>query len=102
MVYEKVVRSWRMQLGKPFGVHLWFDPDVESVVLLSEPTGFVDISEKEVTDGVDLPAQMSYLGKGNSVSGQAGELFQPKNPNGNERRTGRNRPSLPSELKEKH
>ncbi len=69
--HEKVIRSWRMQPAKPFGVHMWFDPTVESVVLLTEPTDFLEIIKKEVID-VDRPVQMSYLNKGSSVSGQAG------------------------------
>ena len=98
--HEKVIRNWRMQVAKPFGVHLWFDPSEESVVLLSVPTGFLEISEKKVKKVVDKPEQISYLGKGSSVSGQAGCSDSAAQPNGNETRTCRNRPSLPSELKE--
>ena len=68
---EKIIRIWRMQLAKPFGVHLWFDPSVESVRLLSEPTDFVCISERD-TKKVDKPVQLSILGESSSVSGQAG------------------------------
>ena len=68
---EKVIRTWRMQMAKPFGVHLWFDPSVESVRLLSEPVEFICISEEE-KEKVDKPVQMSILGEQGSVSGQAG------------------------------
>ncbi len=33
----KVLRQWRIRAGVPFGVHLWFDPRVEHVVLLEGP-----------------------------------------------------------------
>ncbi len=69
--HEKVIRTWRMQVAKPFGVHLWFDPTVESVQLLSVPTNFLCVSETSEKKFVDKPEQMSYLGKGSSVSGQA-------------------------------
>jgi len=68
---DKVVRSWRMQAAKPFGVHLWFDPSVESVVLLDEPTEFLEFEEVEKIC-VDRPAQQGILGEYSSVSGQAG------------------------------
>jgi len=69
---EKVIRTWRMQLARPFGVHLWFDPSVESVRLLSVPTDFICISDAKDKKKVDKPEQISYLGKSSSVSGQAG------------------------------
>ena len=67
-----VIRNWRMQIARPFGVHLWFDPSVESVQLLSVPTDFICISDTKDQKKVDKPEQLSYLGKGSSVSGQAG------------------------------
>ncbi len=97
--HEKVIRRWRMQPARPFGVHLWFDPSEESVVLLDEPTGFLEIRE-ENNFVVDKPAQMSYLGKGSSVSGQAGSTDPAGNPNDHMGRSCRNRPALPLELKE--
>ncbi len=73
----KKISNWRIQLGSPFGVHLWFDPSVESVILLSEPTGFIYLSEEKSEKHVDKPAQRDYL-KGNvSVSGQAGGAERP-------------------------
>ena len=69
---EKVIRTWRMQIARPFGVHLWFDPTVESVRLLSVPTDFICISNTKEQKEVDKPEQISYLGKCSSVSGQAG------------------------------
>ncbi len=71
---EKVIRTWRMQIAKPFGVHLWFDPAVESVRLLSVPTDFICISDEKSQKEVDKPEQLSYLGKSSSVSGQAGSV----------------------------
>jgi len=73
-----------MQIAKPFGVHLWFDPSVESVVLLDVPTDFLEIEEKEKIF-VDKPEQLSILGKYSSVSGQAGgaeggDQDNPSNP----------------------
>ncbi len=68
---EKIIRTWRMQIASPFGVHLWFDPSVESVVLLDEPTGFINILDTDKKK-VDIPARQGILGKYSSVSGQAG------------------------------
>ena len=68
---EKIIRNWRMQVAAPFGVHLWFDPSVESVVLLDEPTGFLEV-EEEKKICVDKPVIQAILGKYSSVSGQAG------------------------------
>ncbi len=59
-------------MARPFGVHLWFDPSVESVILLSEPVDFLCVSETPEKKKVDKPAQMSILGESSSVSGQAG------------------------------
>ena len=58
-------------MATPFGVHLWFDPSVESVVLLSEPVNFLCVSEDGNKKKVDTPAQMSILGEYTSESGQA-------------------------------
>ena len=66
------IRNWRMQLAKPFGVHLWFDPSVESVQLLSVPTGFICISDTKDSKKVDKPEQKAIMGLYGSVSGQAG------------------------------
>jgi len=33
----KQIRCWRIRAGSPCGVHLWFDPRVEHVVLLEGP-----------------------------------------------------------------
>ncbi len=99
-VKQTIIRSWRMQNASPYGVHLWFDPSVESVYLFSVPTLLRDDVEKKVDLLVDKFGQMNYLGEYSSVSGQAGSSEPVKIPNGNERRSGRNRPSLPSELKE--
>jgi len=71
MENEKVIRTWRMQVAKPFGVHLWFDPSVESVLLIDEPVEFLEIEETEKIY-VDKPAQQGILGEYASVSGQAG------------------------------
>jgi len=67
----KIIRAWRVQPAKPFGVHLWFDPSTESVILLNEPVAFLEISEEE-KKVVDKRVQLSILGKCSSVSGQAG------------------------------
>ncbi len=50
---------------------MWFDPTVESVVLLDVPTGFLKVSLEEKIV-VDKPEQKSILAKYSSVSGQAG------------------------------
>ncbi len=36
MVTLKAIRSWRIQSGSPRGLHLWWDPDVETVLLIKE------------------------------------------------------------------
>ncbi len=69
---EKVIRNWRMQLGKPFGIHLWFDPSVESVRLLAVPSNFICVSDAESEKEVDNQGQLDYTGRSSSVSGQAG------------------------------
>ncbi len=69
---EKIIRTWRVQLARPFGVHLWFDPSVESVRLLSVPTDFICISDTKGPIEVDKPEQKAIMGLYGSVSGQAG------------------------------
>jgi len=72
MARGKIIRNWRMQIARPFGLHLWFDPSVESVELLSVPSDFICISDAQSEKEVDKPEQISYLGKCSSESGQAG------------------------------
>ena len=36
-VETKPIRSWRIQAGLPFGLHVWFDPAEEHVLLLEGP-----------------------------------------------------------------
>ncbi len=61
-------------MARPFGVHLWFDPSVESVVLLDEPVDFLCVSETPAKKRVDKPVQQCILGESSSVSGQAGSV----------------------------
>ena len=46
----KPIRSWRIQAGLPFGLHVWFDPDVEHVQLLEgpDPLGPMKLGEEMV------------------------------------------------------
>ncbi len=66
----KAIRSWRISVALPFGVHVWYDPMTERVVLM----------EKELTTIV----QHEIIGNTNyaSVSGRAsgGENDFPENP----------------------
>ncbi len=68
----KVIRSWRMQLALPFGVHLWFDPTVENVQLLDGPVTDLCVPEEPLEKAVDGEVSIEYTGKYSSVSGPAG------------------------------
>ena len=76
MIEELAIRNWRMSVGIPHGVHLWFDPSVESVRLFrSSPADSALLkAEESVRDAVAEGEDSGYLDRVGSVSayGQAG------------------------------
>ena len=69
----KQIRAWRIQAGMPLGLHVWFDPAVEHMVLLEgpDPRGPMMLGEDKVN--VDTRTQHVLPWKGTlseSVSGQ--------------------------------
>jgi len=65
---EIVVRTWRVTRGIPGGVHVWFDPAVESVRLFRTPTSEQRSLAAQVRASVDGGDPEDYLDKVGSVS----------------------------------
>ena len=64
---EKMICRWRVTRGVPSGVHVWFDPNVESVRLYRVPTS--EQQSVSTPDGaVDAGVGPGYLDKVASVS----------------------------------
>jgi len=64
---EKLICNWRVTRGVPSGMHIWFDPNVESVKLFRVPTRE---QQPLLRDGGSLDAGVGpgYLDKVVSVS----------------------------------
>ncbi len=45
MPRDKVVRSWRFQSAVPYGLHVWFDPETETITIR-------DLTDSEKTSRV--------------------------------------------------
>jgi len=68
---SKVIRSWRVQPGRPCGYHIWFDPAVEHVSLLEGPVTDLDFPSDEAQEEVDTdPQQTLPFRVDGSVSGR--------------------------------
>ncbi len=65
----KVIRSWRVQPGRPYGVHIWYDPAVERVHLLEGPEVGFPVGVSETTEEVDSDPDQLALWDSASVSG---------------------------------
>ena len=59
LVNEKMICTWRVTRGIPSGLHIWFDPEVESVRLYRIPT-----SEQRSFDPVDAATVDAGVGPG--------------------------------------
>ena len=68
MENEISILRWRVGRGIPSGVHVWFDPDVESVRLFRVPTREQQAVGRDLHLGVDRGAEEGYLDKVGSVS----------------------------------
>ncbi len=66
-VDEKIICNWRVTKGIPSGVHVWFDPNTESVRLYRVPTREQQPS-RDMTDSLDAGVGPGYLDKVGSVS----------------------------------
>ncbi len=67
---DKQILQWRIQAGAPFGLHVWFDPRVEHVVLLEGPDPEMEEFFGEEKVNVDAGPQQMILWNGDSVSGR--------------------------------
>ena len=73
MENEIIIRAWRVTQGISFGAHIWFDPDVESVILLRVPSLDQRSHSDRLNEGVAMGDPESYLDKVGSVSGLENE-----------------------------
>jgi len=51
---ERPIESWRLSSAEPFGLHVWFDPRVERLVLR-------DLTASEMLDTLDKVVSVSAL-----------------------------------------
>jgi len=64
---EKLICNWRVTKGVPSGLHIWFDPNVESVRLYRVPTRDQrSVGDPDAT--LDAGVGPAYLDKVGSVS----------------------------------
>jgi len=80
---SKLIRCWRVRAGAPFGLHVWFDPAVEHVVLLEGPGADLPIGEDTPSIKVDDPGQSMLPWIGDSVSGSEKREAMRSNPEDN-------------------
>ncbi len=69
MFTKKVICNWRISRGVPSGMHIWFDPSCESVVLHRVPSPDQRSHYYDIFRGVDLEQGVGYLDRVGSVSG---------------------------------
>jgi len=61
----KVLRNWRVQPAAPFGCHVWFDPEIEKIIIMG-------LTSTEKRDSIEKYGSVSAL-----VEGEGG-LFNAK------------------------
>ena len=68
---EKMICNWRVTSGVPSGLHVWFDPNCESVRLFRVPTGDQQsyLHEDSALDAGVGPGHLDKVGSV-SASGQ--------------------------------
>ncbi len=71
--HEKIICNWRVTRGIPSGLHLWFDPEVESVRLYRVPTRDQQLLSGGSLDTLDAGVGPGYLDKVVSVRADEGE-----------------------------
>ncbi len=64
---EKMICMWRITRGVPSGMHVWFDPNCESIRLYRTPTSDQHPFD-HARDALDAGVGPGYLDKVDSVS----------------------------------
>ncbi len=62
------IHSWRISQGEPSGLHCWFDPDTEEVVLLGRPP-----LDSEYDAEVGFGSQVELFGEGGVAPCEGGD-----------------------------